>query len=137
MLQNYVGKGEYTTYKQTVGTQIQQTKDDLTLTAQNLQTYVDSSTGEIRQFVNGVQTYMRYSTNGLELGAVGSAFKTKISNEKISFLQDGEEIAYISNRKLYITEAQITQRLLFGVGDTELFAWVTTETGYGLKWIGS
>lgn len=137
VLQNYVGKGEYTTYKQTVGTQIQQTKDDLTLTAQNLQTYVDSSTGEIRQFVNGVQTYMRYSTNGLELGAVGSAFKTKISNEKISFLQDGEEIAYISNRKLYITEAQITQRLLFGVGDTELFAWVTTETGYGLKWIGS
>ena len=137
VLNSYVGKSEFSSYKEDIGTQIQQTKNDITLSAQKTQEYVDSSTGEIRKFVNGVQTYMRYSTDGLELGAVGSAFKTKITNEKISFLQDGEEIAYISNRKLYITEAQITQRLLFGVGESELFGWVTTETGYGLKWIGS
>jgi len=136
VLQTYVGKSEYAEYQREIGTEIVQTQNAITTTASNLETYVDNSTGEMRQYINGVQTYMRYSTAGLELGKVGSGFMTRITNERISFLQDNQEIAYISNRKLYITEAQVTDRLLFGVGENELFGWVTTETGMGLKWIG-
>lgn len=136
VLQTYVGKSEYAEYQREIGTEIIQTQNAITTTASNLETYVDNSTGEMRQYINGVQTYMRYSTAGLELGKVGSGFMTRITNERISFLQDNQEIAYISNRKLYITEAQVTDRLLFGVGENELFGWVTTESGMGLKWIG-
>lgn len=136
VLEQYVGKTEFGTYKETIGTQFTQTQNAIEVTATNLQSYVDESTTDIRQYVNGVQTYMRYSTNGLELGALGSVFKTVITNTRISFLQSNEEIAYISNRKLYITEAQITSRLLFGSNTTEVFAWLVTETGFGCRWMG-
>lgn len=136
VVENYVGKSEYAEYQAQVGTEFSQTRDSITATATSVERYVDTSTASVKQYVNGVQTYMRYSTNGLELGAVGSDFMTRITNERISFLQDNQEVAYISNRKLYVTEAQITQRLLFGSGETELFAWVSVENGLGLKWTG-
>ena len=136
VLEQYVGKSEFGTYKETVGTQFNQTQSYIEARATTLQSYVDESTSDMRQYVNGVQTYMRYSTNGLELGALGSVFKTVITNTRISFLQSNEEIAYISNRKLYITEAQITSRLLFGSNTTEVFAWLVTETGFGCRWLG-
>lgn len=41
-------------------------------------------------------------------------FKVVISNERIRFLQNNVEIAYISNNQLYITNAQVTKRLDIG-----------------------
>lgn len=41
-------------------------------------------------------------------------FKVVISNERIRFLQNNIEVAYISNQKLYITNAEITDRLDIG-----------------------
>lgn len=136
VVDNYVGKGEYVQYQSQVGTEITQTRDAITTTATSLEQYVDSSTSEVRQYVNGVQTYMRYSTAGLELGRVGSGFMTRITNTRISFLDNNQEVAYISNKKLYVTEAQITSRLIFGTTTQEAFAWVTTDAGLGLKWVG-
>lgn len=136
VVDNYVGKGEFVQYQSQVGTEITQTRDAITTTATSLEQYVDSSTSEVRQYVNGVQTYMRYSTAGLELGQVGSGFMTRITNTRISFLDNNQEVAYISNKKLYVTEAQITSRLIFGTTTQEAFAWVTTDAGLGLKWVG-
>lgn len=136
VVDNYVGKGEFVQYRSQVGTEITQTRDAITTTATSLEQYVDSSTSEVRQYVNGVQTYMRYSTAGLELGRVGSGFMTRITNTRISFLDNNQEVAYISNKKLYVTEAQITSRLIFGTTTQEAFAWVTTDAGLGLKWVG-
>lgn len=41
-------------------------------------------------------------------------FKVVISNEKIRFLQNGDEVAYISNNQLYITNANVTTILRIG-----------------------
>lgn len=41
-------------------------------------------------------------------------FKVVISNERIRFLQNNVEVAYISNNQLYITNANITNRLDIG-----------------------
>lgn len=41
-------------------------------------------------------------------------FKVRISNERVSFLQNNIEVAYISNKMLYITDARITNRLEIG-----------------------
>lgn len=136
VMENYVGRSEYLDYKSEVGTNISQTQDSITIAASRLEQYIDKTGSELHQYINGQQTYMRYSTAGLELGAIASQFKTRITNERISFLQDNQEVAYISGRKLYITEAQVTRRLLFGVGDFELFGWVVTEQGLGMQYIG-
>ena len=136
VLENYVGKSEFADYQKQVGTEFAQTKDAVTITASHLEQYIDKTGSVVRQYIDNQQTYLKYSTAGLELGAVESNIKTRITNERISFLQDNQEIAYISGRKLFITEAQVTNRLLFGVGDYELFGWVVTENGLGLQYIG-
>lgn len=41
-------------------------------------------------------------------------FKVVISNERIRFLQNNVEVAYISNNQLYITNAKVTRRLDIG-----------------------
>lgn len=41
-------------------------------------------------------------------------FKVVISNERIRFLQNNVEVAYISNQQLYITDARVTRRLEIG-----------------------
>lgn len=68
----------------------------------------------------------------LELGKVGNAFKTRITNTSIQFM-DGTAIpAYISNQKLYIEKAEVTDELQFGD-----FAWKKRPNGnVGLMWKG-
>lgn len=51
-------------------------------------------------------------------------FKMVINNERIRFLQNNVEVAYISNNKLYITNATVTNRLEMG-----LFAWYPRSNG--------
>ena len=38
----------------------------------------------------------------------------RIDNEKLSFRENGQEIAYVSNSQLFITAAEITQSLTIG-----------------------
>lgn len=51
-------------------------------------------------------------------------FKVVISNERIRFLQNDSEVAYISNNQLYITNAEVTNRL-----DIGRFAFVPRQNG--------
>ena len=41
-------------------------------------------------------------------------FDVRIDNEKLSFRENGQEIAYVSNSQLYITAAEVTQKLTIG-----------------------
>lgn len=68
----------------------------------------------------------------LELGAEDSAFKVRITNKEIQFI-DGQSIpAYISNQKLVIEKADVDNELRFGN-----FLWKERENGnMGLVWEG-
>lgn len=68
----------------------------------------------------------------LELGKEGSAFKVRITNKEIQFI-DGQSIpAYISNQKLVIEKADVDNELRFGN-----FVWKERENGnMGLVWEG-
>lgn len=115
---------------------IQQTSEDITFQFEQSKEFTVEATSEFQTFMEEVKTYQRFSADGLELGKLNSPFITKLGNEKLSFLQDGIEIAYISNNKLYITEAQVTEKLSVGTDDYGYFDWIMTNTGLGLKWRG-
>lgn len=58
-------------------------------------------------------------------------FRSVFTAKKLSFYQDDVEVAYLSNNRLYITDAQITGRVFLG-GE-----WcVERVSGLTLKWIG-
>lgn len=60
-------------------------------------------------------------------------FKVRIGNQRISFLQNNIEVAYISDNQLYITNAKVTTRL-----DVAQFAFVPRTNGnMTLRWFGA
>ena len=87
-------------------------------------------------FMEEVKSYQRFTSEGIELGASNSPFIAKLGNTKLSFVQDGTEIAYISNNRLYITEAQVTEKLSIGNDDHGYWDWITTSNGLALRWRG-
>ena len=119
---------------QRLETIIAQTSQDITFQFNQAKEFVVDSTSEFQTFVEEVRSYQRFSADGLELGKLNNPFLARLGNEKLSFLQNGVEIAYISNNKLYITEAQISEKMSVGTEDLGFFDWVMTDAGLGMKW---
>lgn len=71
-----------------------------------------------------IRKYIRFPDGKILLGQVGNELELEISNDRISFLQDGAEVAYFSNRKLYVTDAEIIHSLQLGA-----FAWMPRANG--------
>jgi hypothetical protein len=61
-----------------------------------------------------IKKYIRFVDGKILLGEVGNELELEIANDRISFLQDGAEVAYFSNRKLYVTDAEILHSLQLG-----------------------
>lgn len=80
-------------------------------------------------------SYIRFEDGKIYLGKQAEAdeddFQMVISNEKISFLQNGVEVAYLSNNKLYITDAQITGSLRIG----NYLIQQRTNGNLGIRWV--
>ena len=108
---------------------ISQTATDIEFSFNEAKQYTIDVNGSFTDFIEEVRSYQRFSAEGLELGVQGSPFIAKLGNTKLSFLQNGVEIAYISNNKLYITEAQVKTKLLMGEEENGLFEWVVLDTG--------
>ena len=68
---------------------------------------MDAEFEEIRKFI-------RFEDGKVLIGQVGNELELQITNNRISFLQDGAEVAYFSNRKLYVTDAEIIHSLQLG-----------------------
>ena len=58
--------------------------------------------------------YIRFVDGSIVLGEEESPFKLQITNERISFLQEDSEVAYINNNKLFINDAQFVNSLKIG-----------------------
>lgn len=56
--------------------------------------------------------YFRFDESGLHLGKQGEALELNLRNDRIRFLDEhGAEVAYVSAGRLYISDAEITNRL--------------------------
>lgn len=114
--------------------EMKQTAQDIELVFTRSKEYTNESVGGLNTFKEEVQSYQRFSEDGLELGKINDPFKVRLSNEKLSFLDNDVEIAYVSNNKLHITDARVTNSLSIGTDTNGYFDWVTESSGLGMKW---
>lgn len=96
----------------------------------------DAANGAAADLASTLATYVRYYQSGgtgvLELGDNASGYIAKLDNQKLSFWDGETEVAYISNNKLFINNAEILQDLKIGN-----YKWITDSTGrMSLKWVG-
>lgn len=100
---------------------------------------VDSHTTTVEGVVTEnqqlLEEYIRFQGALIQLGKVGNAFTAELSNEKLAFLQNNIEIAYVSNNKLYITDAEIKNKLTIGNATNGYFDFIPRANGnLSLKW---
>ena len=61
-----------------------------------------------------IQTYMSFSEDGLVIGKSGNPFTFRVVNDRLAFYMNNTEVAYLSNNKLYVTQAEILTKLQVG-----------------------
>ena len=122
-------KAGMTTMEQTLSSNINQTASSITA---SVTSQIKTVSDNLESFESTVTSYMEFTDSGLELGKSNSKFKTVLTNEKLSFQQDGTDVAYISNKEMNITDASVTNQLKIGK-----FAFVPRSNGNtSIKWIG-
>ena len=82
-----------------------------------------------------IEEYIRFQGALIQLGRVGNDFTAELSNTELSFLQNNVKIAFISNNKLHVTDAEIKNKLTFGSGANGYFDFIPRANGnLSLKW---
>lgn len=104
---------------------IQETTDRVTTLEQNANGWAfDFSVinEQLKQLGDQVETnyeelikYIRFVDGVIIIGIEGNPLEVRISNERVSFLENNVEVAYISNNQLYITEAEVERQLRIGM----------------------
>lgn len=82
-----------------------------------------------------IEEYIRFAGALIQLGRVGNDFTAELDNTKLSFKQNGVEIAYISNHKMYITDTEIKNKLTIGTTAKGYYDFIIKDNGnFALKW---
>lgn len=107
-----------------VQTTFEQLADSFEMRFTSLQTTVDETDAEHRQRFETIEKYIRFEDGNIILGETGNELTLHIQNDRISFLDGGAEVAYISNKQLYILDGHFLNSLRVGS-----FAYVPRENG--------
>ena len=102
---------------------ITQWSDQLEYRFTQVTNLIDSTNGTVAENQRLLEQYIRFEGARITLGRSDSAIQAVLSNDRLEFVDNGQTVAYISNRMLYITDAHITGSLSFGNADTGLYMW--------------
>ena len=110
----YTKSTDFETYKSNVATQFIQTSEDFTYQFSNLTELINNLDSNSAEQFNNIIRYIRFVDGNIILGEINNSLMLKISNDKISFLQNGIEVAYMTDNKLYITDGEFLNSLQLG-----------------------
>ena len=96
-----------------LSTELTQTAQGITAVINRVEA-VEGENAEVGEILAAYQLTFRMDADGVTIGKSNSGFDVRIDNEKLSFRENGQEIAYVSNSQLFITAAEITQSLTIG-----------------------
>ncbi len=107
-----------------IETSMTQLSDSFEFLFSTLTATVDENDAEARTQFETIQKYIRFEDGDIVLGEAGNELVLRIENDRISFLDDGAEVAYLSNKRLYVTDGHFLHSLRVGA-----FAWVPRANG--------
>ena len=115
LLKKYEGLNlENAKIRHQLSTSLKQTRDEFLFQFNNYKQLLDETGKVMGQRFNDFSRYIRFKAGNIELGDINGPFKTLLTHEKISFFKSDVEVAYVSNNKLYITDAYIINSLRIG-----------------------
>lgn len=97
-----------------ISTSMTQLSDSFNFLFTELQVIVDENDAAAREQFLTIEKYIRFEDGNIILGETGNELVLRIENDRISFLDGGAEVAYISDRKLLVTDAHFIHGLRIG-----------------------
>lgn len=125
-MNTYVQMSTFTQTRDSFTQELSQTKQDVT-----------DANAAIAANEETRRKYMRFSGADtgdpqIELGASDSAFKMRLTNRRLAFMQGDSMPTYVSNQRLYINDAEVNQTLRIG-----RYAFIPRPDGHmSLQYVG-
>ncbi len=122
-----------------MASQISQTSRAFTLSLSEVSALTQQTADALKTLREQNETWFRFTADGLELGSsengTASPYTLRIDSEKMAFLRYGTTVAYFQYDRLFVTAAEVSDRLSIGGSDGEgYYDFITTATGLGIKW---
>lgn len=106
-------------------TLLEQTKNAFNFEFNSFKTDLDNLANSTDARFENTSKYIRFINGEIFIGVEGNPIMLRQRNDRISFLENNVEVAYISNRTLYFTHAEILKDLKIGQ-----FGYVVMESGF-------
>ena len=107
-----------------ISTTLTQLSDSFNFEFDTLTAKVDENDAEARAQFETIHKYIRFVDGNILLGEDGNELVLRIENDRISFLDGGAEVAYFSNKQLYVLDGHFLNSLRVGK-----FAFLPRENG--------
>ena len=114
---NYALASDMSQVKSQVGTLTEQSENNFTwavMRINQMQKDMESAQEATEEQLAVFRTYMSFGEDGLIIGKTGNPFTFRVVNDRLTFLMNDTEVAYLSNNKLYVTQAEIISKLIIG-----------------------
>ena len=108
---NYVTAKDYNDFKSNVSSQISQTETNMNTNISNISKNVDSLNEQLKDFKGALGNNIQTGNDSVSIGNSNSSTNININNGGISFTDNNQEVAYISNQQMTIVDAVIKNSL--------------------------
>lgn len=112
--EEYYTKDDANTLIQSIGTEFAQTNESFEMKFTEINTSIEEIINNANDHYQEQVKYIRFVDGNIVLGEVGNEITLKVANDRISFLQNGVEVAYFSNNKLYVLDGEFINQLTLG-----------------------
>ena len=139
----FTKKTDLEDFSESISSQITQTSENISEIFSQRISLTDEKMldldNNVSELVYSLDTYIKRGeleegVFGIEIGRSDSNIKARFTNDKLSFMQSGVEVAYISKNNLYITRAEITDYFKIGNSSVGYFIFDVTDNGLEVKW---
>lgn len=107
-----------------ISTRLTQLSDSFLFEFETLEKLVNDNDTYARERFEETYKYIRFVDGNIVLGEEGNEIILQLENDRIVFLDAGAEVAYLTNKQLFITDAHFLQSLRLGS-----FAFIPRENG--------
>ena len=104
----YIKTSDFETFKESIKTVLEINPEAISMTFESIKGDIEAAKENANSEFTEIKRYIRFEGGAIILGGAGNQIILTIKNDRISFEQNGQEVCYISNSKMYIPVADIT-----------------------------
>lgn len=115
-LEDYVEKDEYNTYKSSTKSQLEVLSNQIEMNFTSTNSSIETVDGKVDTKFEELTKYIRFSTDGIEIGKDENSLKLKLDNDMIQFTKNGIPIGWWDGNDFHTGNivVEVNERAQFG-----------------------